>query len=151
MTSPDTVSVSDATRAVIRRLEHAVNTRRPDLLADIVTDDFVRHCEATPGVDVRTRGQFADFLGQDLTVFPDSVQTFEHILVDGDMAAVWATYEGTQDGPMGPFPASGKKARFWYSGIMRMERGRIAEWWVTWDNMTILAQLGHLGAEAPGG
>ena len=28
-----------------------------------------------------------------------------------------------------------------------MREGRIAELWVTWDNMTILAQLGHL----PGG
>lgn len=142
-------STGSATRSVIRRLEQAVNTRRPDLLDDIVTDDFVRHCEATPGLEVRSRGQFADFLAQDLTVFPDSVQTFEHILVDGDMAAVWATYEGTQTGPMGPFPASGRRTRFWYSGVMRMEGARIAEWWVTWDNMTILAQLGHLPAPAP--
>lgn len=146
--STDT-STGSATRSVIRRLEQAVNTRRPDLLDDIVTDGFVRHCEATPGLEVRSRGQFADFLAQDLTVFPDSVQTFEHILVDGDMAAVWATYEGTQTGPMGPFPASGRRARFWYSGVMRMEGARIAEWWVTWDNMTILAQLGHLPAPAP--
>ena len=138
---------TDTTRSVIRRLEHAVNTRQPHLLDEIVTDDFVRHCEATPGLEVRNRGQFAEFLRQDLTVFPDSVQTFEHILVDGDMAAVWATYEGTQTGPIGPFPASGQRARFWYGGVMRMERGRIAEWWVTWDNMTILAQLGHLPAE----
>jgi hypothetical protein len=24
------------------------------------------------------------------------------------------------------------------------EGGKIAEWWVTWDNMTILRALGHL-------
>lgn len=141
----------DATRSVIRRLAHAVNTRQPDLLDDVVTADFVRHCEATPGLEVRDRDQFKEFLRQDLNVFPDSVQTFEHILVDGDMAAVWAVYEGTQEGPMGPFPASGRRVRFSYSGVLRMDHGRIAEWWVTWDNMTILAQLGHLTADSSSG
>jgi len=25
-----------------------------------------------------------------------------------------------------------------------MADGKIAEWWITWDNMTILRQLGHM-------
>jgi len=37
-------------------------------------------------------------------VFPDSIQTPKHLLADGDLVAVWATYEGTQRGQMGPFP-----------------------------------------------
>jgi predicted ester cyclase len=28
--------------------------------------------------------------------------------------------------------------------MFRMADGKIAEWWVTWDNMTILRQLGHM-------
>jgi len=28
--------------------------------------------------------------------------------------------------------------------VFRVEGGKIAEWWVTWDNMTILRALGHL-------
>ncbi len=52
--------------------------------------------------------------------------------------------EGTQLGPMGPFPPSGRKAKFDFGAVFRIEGGKIAEWWVTWDNMTILRSLGHV-------
>jgi predicted ester cyclase len=121
-----------------------MNTRRLDLLDDLLAHDVVRHCESTPGIEVTSLQQFKEFLRMDAEVFPDNVQTLEHILIDGDMAAMWATYEGTQMGQMGPFPPQKKKARFHFAGVLRFENGKIAEWWVTWDNMAILGQLGHL-------
>jgi predicted ester cyclase len=42
------------------------------------------------------------------------------------------------------FPPSGRKAQFDFGAMFRIEGGKIAEWWVTWDNMTILRALGHL-------
>jgi predicted ester cyclase len=66
------------------------------------------------------------------------------MVVEGEMAAIWATYEGTQKGPMGPFPASGKRMQLEFAAFLRVQKGRIAEMWVTWDNMAALAQLGHL-------
>jgi predicted ester cyclase len=134
---------SDEIKALIRRFEEAMNARRLDLLDDIMAQDFVRHCEATPRLDIRSLEQFKDFLRQDAAAFPDNVQAFEHVLVDGDMAAVWARYEGTQRGPLGPFPPLGKQVRFHFGGVLRVEGGKLAELWITWDNMTILAQLGH--------
>jgi predicted ester cyclase len=68
------------------------------------------------------------------------------MLAEGDLVAIWATYEGTQRGQMGPFPPSGKKMRVDFGAILRVENGKIAELWVTWDNMAALAQLGHLPA-----
>ena len=47
-------------------------------------------------------------------------------------------------GPMGPFPPSGLEAQFDFGAVFRIEDGNIAEWWVTWDNMTILRTFGHL-------
>jgi hypothetical protein len=37
---------------------------------------------------------------------------------------------------MGSFPPSGRKAQFDFGAVFRIEGGKIAEWWVTWDNMT---------------
>lgn len=125
----------------------ALNAHRLDLLDELVTQDFVRHCQATPGVEVRNLQEFKDFQRQDAVAFPDSHQTLKHVIAEGNMVAAWATYEGTQTGTMGPFPASGKKMQVDFAAVFRVENGRLAELWVTWDNLAALAQLGHL---APG-
>ncbi|WP_433508174.1 ester cyclase [Pseudonocardia halophobica] len=132
------------TKDLMRRFEAAMNERRLDDLDAFIAPDVVRHCEATPAVVVTNLDQLKDFLRFDAAVFPDNKQTFEHIVVDGDMVGLWATYEGTQDGDLGPFPATGKYAKISFGAVFRMAEGKIAEWWITWDNMAILRQLGHL-------
>lgn len=134
----------DDHKALVRRFGEAMNSRQLDTLDEIVAPDFVRHCQATPEVDVRSLQRFKEFLRQDTAVFPDSVQTARHVVAEGDLVAVWATYEGTQKGPMGAFPASGKRMQLDFAAFLRLENGKIAEMWVTWDNVAALAQLGHL-------
>jgi predicted ester cyclase len=139
---------NDETKELLNRFEEAMNTRQLDLLDDIIAPNFVRHCQATPQLEIRSLNEFKDFLRQDVTTFPDNVQTFTHILAQGDQAAVWATYAGTQEGQMGPFPPSGRRVRFDFGAVCRLENGKLAELWITWDNMTILGQLGYLPAIA---
>lgn len=139
-------TTSEENKVLVRRFEDAMNARQLQVLDELIAPDFVRHCEATPELDIRSLEQFKDFLRQDAAVFPDNTQTFTHLLAEDDLAAVWATYEGTQMGQMGPFPPSGKKVRFDFGAILRVESGKLAELWITWDNMAILAQLGHLPA-----
>ena len=129
---------------LIRRFGEAMNTRRLHLLDELVAPGFVRHCQATPEIDVRSLQEFKEFLSQDSATFPDSIQTLKHIVAEGDLVAVWVTYEGTQKGQMGPFPPSGKRMQLDFGAVLRVNDGRIVEMWVTWDNMSALAQLGHL-------
>jgi steroid delta-isomerase-like uncharacterized protein len=131
-------------KILVRRFQEAMNTRQLDALDEVVAPNFVRHCQATPNLDIRSLQQFKDFLRQDVAVFPDNTQAFTRVIAEGDMVAVWAIYEGTQLGHMGPFPPSGKKVRFDFGEMIRVENGKLAELWVTWDNMTILTQLGYL-------
>ena len=135
---------TEQNKAIIRRFFDAWNGRQPEAFDELVALDVVRHCQATPGVDVLDLDQLKAFLLLDTGVFPDSVQTIKHLVADGNLVALWATYEGTQRGPMGPFSPSDARAQFDFGAVFRMEDGKIAEWWVTWDNMTILRQLGHL-------
>ncbi len=131
-------------KTVIQRFFDAWNARRPEAFDELVASNVVRHCEATPGLEARSLDHVKEFLRLDTAVFPDSVQTIKCLIAEEDLVAAWTTYEGTQQGPMGPFPPSGRKAKFDFGAVFRIEGGKIAEWWVTWDNVTILRQLGHL-------
>jgi steroid delta-isomerase-like uncharacterized protein len=138
------IETTEQNKAVIRHFFDAWNSRQPDAFDDLVAPDVVRHCEATPGMEARSLDQVKEFLRQDTAIFPDSVQTIKLLVAEGDLVAAWTTCEGTQQGPMGPFPPSGRKAQFDFGAMFRMAGGKIAEWWVTWDNVTILRALGHL-------
>jgi predicted ester cyclase len=97
-------TTTEQNKAVIRRFFDAWNSGQPDAFDDLIAPDVVRHCEATPGVEVRSLDQVKEFLRQDTMVFPDSVQTIKLLVAEGNLVAAWTTYEGTQQGPMGTFP-----------------------------------------------
>jgi predicted ester cyclase len=141
MTMSDTTTTA---QLLIERFVDAMNERALDRLDDVVAADFVRHCEATPHVDVRSLEDFKDFLRADAAAFPDNVQTITHMAAEGDLIGVFATYEGTHLGPFGPFDPTGKRAKFDFAGMFRVADNKLSEFWITWDNMTILAQLGLL-------
>lgn len=134
----------DRNKAVIRRFIEAWNSRKPDAFDELIATSVVRHCQATPALQIRSLSQLKEFFEVDTATFPDSKQTIVHMAAEGDLVGVWATYEGTQRGPIGPLPASGKRAQFDFGGLFRVTDGKITEWWVTWDNITILQQLGHM-------
>jgi steroid delta-isomerase-like uncharacterized protein len=135
---------SEQNKGTIRSFFDAWNSRAPEAFDDLLMPDVVRHCDATPDVEARSLEQIKRFLVEDTAVFPDSVQTIKLLVAEGNHVAAWVTYEGTQRGPMGPLPPSGRKVQFDFGAVFRMEGGKIAEWWVTWDNMKILRSLGHL-------
>ena len=129
---------------IVRSMAEAINARNLEALDKLVSQDVVRHSAATPGVMVSNLAEFKAFLETDFETVPDSVQTIDLIFANDEYVAMKATYAGTQEGPMGPFPASGKTLTLPFIGILRIENGKVAEIWVEWDNLFALAQLGHM-------
>lgn len=115
-----------------------------DAFDTLLAPDFVRHCEATPEIAVTTREGFKEFYRETGKTFPDQRMTLDALVAEGDRVAFWGTFSGTQEGPMGPFPPTGKRMESQIGGMFRIEAGRIAELWVTWDNLSGLTQLGLL-------
>ena len=130
-------------KAVIKRFVEALNNGNYDLLNELMTPDFVRHSQATPGVQIRSREDFKRFAEQYRVVFPDQRVTNDTLVAEGDRVAFYGKYAGTQKGQMGPFPASNKYMEVEQSGVFLLENGKIAELWITWDNVAALTQLGH--------
>ena len=132
-----------ANKKLIERFTEVTNAADWEALDDLLTEDFQRHCDATPGVQVRSREDFKRLQETFYAIMPDQHIEGEMLIAEGDKVAAYATYSGTQTGPMGEFPATGKYAASKFLAIFRIENGRIAELWIEFDNLAILTQLGH--------
>jgi steroid delta-isomerase-like uncharacterized protein len=109
---------------------------------EYIANDYVRHCQATPEQVIESLDAFKEFIRNDRKSIPDQKLNVKMLIAEDDLVAFWATYTGTQTGQMGPFPPTGKFVNLDFSGVHRLENGKVVETWVTWDNVTILGQLG---------
>jgi predicted ester cyclase len=143
MIAPFVTAQPDVNKEIALKMINAINDRNYEMLDEVIAADIVRHCQATPDLNIRSLDEFKEFLKVDGKTFPDSYITTEILIAEDDKVAGYFTYSGTQEGAMGPFPPKGKKADLKYLGILRIEDGKIAEMWVEWDNISFLTQLGH--------
>jgi predicted ester cyclase len=75
--------------------------------------------------------------------FPDGKETILFLVEEDDFVAARLNFQGTQTGPVGPFPATGKKLNADFTCIFKVINGKITESWVEYDNLDVLIQLGH--------
>ena len=141
------MSQVEKSRHVVRAFVDAINARDWKALERLVAPNFVRHSHAAPGV--RSRAELIRYLRSEHETFPDARESIEDMVAEGSRIAVRHRFTGTQTGPMGPYPPSGKSLTAEYIAVYRMEGEVIAESWVEWDNLYGLVQLGHYEAGAP--
>jgi len=135
--------LEELNKSIVQRFGEAQNNHRLDLLDDIVAPGFVRHCQATPWVQIRSLEDFKHFLKEDRAAVPDGQVTPRFLLAEGDYVAIYCTYAGTHTGQWGPIPPTQKRFNLDISGVLRLAGGKIVELWITWDNLTVLTQLGQ--------
>jgi predicted ester cyclase len=106
--------------------------------------NYIRHCQAMPPGQQELHGTevFFGFLEEFLIAVPGYTDTLSNMIADGDRVAYVSTMKGTQTGPLGAIPATGKPFTLVNIIIQRLEDGKIAETWVSWDNVAFLSQLG---------
>lgn len=132
----------EANKELVQQFNEATNAADWDALAGIVAEDFTRHSAASGEPQVTSRDAFIELQKGFLDSFPDQRVTLHRLVAEGDFVAVQATYSGTQTGPMAGLPATGNTVESPFLGIFRIQSGEIAELWVEWDNLAMLAQLG---------
>ncbi len=129
--------------AIVEAFAEAMNEHDWAALDTLLVEGYVRHSQATPEYEIDSREEFVQFARDDVEAFPEAALEIERLVSAGDEVAFWGTWRGTQTGAMGVFPPTGEEVALHFSGIHRLEGGRVAETWVTWDNLTALVQLGH--------
>lgn len=137
-------NVSETNKATIKRIIEQLNKGNIKDFTDALLPDYVRHCQSMPPALQEIHGPEAmqQWLLSNQTTFPDYHEEIESLVAEGDFVAWRSKGIGTQCGPLGPFPATGKQMEITIIGIHRFEGTKIAETWTSWDNLAALIQLG---------
>jgi steroid delta-isomerase-like uncharacterized protein len=132
-------------KALILRIHAEVSAGNVDIFDEVLSPDYIRHCQAMPPEFQELHGTevFKAFVSDFIQAIPDCNDAVEFIIAEGDKVAYVTTTTGTQTGQMGEFPASGKEFTLTNLVMHRIESGKVAETWISWDNVAMLTQLGH--------
>ena len=107
--------------------------------------DCVVHINGSPEANL-SLGGFKEMMSGLLGAFPDLRLTVEDQIVAGDKVATRWVAEGTNSGPFGPVPATGRRIRIGGLILDRVIDGKVVERWEQWDQMAMMQQLGFAPA-----
>ncbi len=138
-------------KATVRKIHEEVSKGNMAIFDEVLAPNYVRHCQAMPPEFQELEGTevFLAFIEDWLKAVPDNKDVIELMIAEGDMVAYITTMTGTQTGPLDALPASGKSFSLTNIIIHRFENGKIAETWVSWDNVSMLTQLGFFPPPPP--
>lgn len=125
------------------------NGRSPEKVAEYLSEGFVRNNlarthENAPGFEddeARVAENLADFSDLELTV--------DEAIADDDAVAVRLTWTGTHSDPIAPWnaPVSGEQMTITVMAFYKVECGKLAEQWITFDYLSMMRQLGIITDE----
>ena len=129
MTSGDDMTDDDTTRYLVERLVRDVwNAGRLGSVHELVAEQ-----DATAVLDWHVDRRRS---------FPDLRYDIVDLVVEGDRAALRWAATGTQDGPFGPVPPTGRPAQWSGASFFLVTNGRVAETWSVNELFQVLQQLG---------
>jgi predicted ester cyclase len=140
----DRDSRAEENKATVSRMLERLSAGDVDGFVDCLAPGYVRHCQAMPPELQEIRGPAAmrNWLLANKATFPDYREDIEMLVGEGECVAWRSIGQGTQSGPMGPFPATGRRMTIVIIGMHRFEHGQVVETWTSWDNLAALMQLG---------
>jgi predicted ester cyclase len=121
--------------AFYRRYNACCNEHRFEDLGDFVASDVVVNGTEC-GLDA-----YAEGLRAVVRAFPDYRWELRHLLVDEPWIAAHFADTGTHRGPFLGVAATGRSVSTQEFAFYRLDAGRIAEVWVTADDLDLLNQL----------
>lgn len=135
------MSNSDTHRAA----HEAANRRDWDTLASLFAADCEFH-DVPRAMTLKGPGQFIDYVRSGwVGSFPDSMGTNPRYLDAGSVSIARFNVTGTNDGPLGTLPATGRTLNVPFCEILTFDdAGKILDGELYYDQVSILVQLGHM-------
>ena len=131
--------MSEANKALLRRLHEAIDRQDESAVGELVAADLLVHVAGMPDMDLAGWTQMrAMFWG----AFPDLRDDFDDMISEGDKVVGRLTLRGTHKAEFQGIPATGKSVEVQAIGIFRVESGKVVEEWAVIDTVGLLQQLG---------
>jgi predicted ester cyclase len=136
--------VSEQKKQVVRRYFEELDRAKASPV-DLCAPGYTFQAARLPAMDLQGAEQFTKLF---FSAFPDLAHPVDDLIAEGDKVASRCRYEGTHTGAdfMG-VPASGRHFSAVGAGIVRVVDGKVAEFWVSPDRITIMQQIGALAVE----
>jgi len=130
---------SNAKAAVDRFFNEAISQNKPELLNDLVANDFISHNFPQPNSNKEAmiggcKSMLAAFNGMKITV--------EDQTVSGDKVYSRGYWTGRHTGEFMGVKPTNKEVKVEFQDIWRVHNGQLAENWVTMDFAGLMRQLG---------
>jgi len=131
---------AEENKAIALRASEIVNQKNPDLIEECYPPDFVWH---GPDQDIRGYEQAKQLSSTFLAAFPDAQITDEDVITEGEKVVRRYTTHATHQGETEMFgPPTGRQIELKSITIHRIEGGKIVEEWESFDNLSMMKQLG---------
>ena len=118
------------------------NTGNLSLFDEMLSPDYVYHqvdiSEDVVGIEANK-----ELVASFRTSFPDLNVTFDELIIKGDYSVIRWTVTGTNTGPYGDLPPTGKKVKYSGVAISHVVDGKISETWQYYNQAALLIQLGY--------
>ena len=130
-----------------RQAHEEFNRRDWDALAGRFAED-VTYTDHGRDVTAKSKQETVEWLKSWPTMLSDATVSEPTYYDAGDTTVAVFTGRGTNDGPLGPFPASGQRLAWPLCEVLTWDaQGQAIRGELFYDQMTILVQAGHM--EAP--
>lgn len=134
------MSINDNKKIIRRLLEEGLAQGRQTVAEKLLARDFVDH-NPLPGLPPDREG-FKQSFAVFRSAFPDFSYTIEDMVAEGDRVVVRFAANGTHRGEMAGIPPTGKQVSVTGMDLFRLAGGKVAEFWLSWDQLGLMQQLG---------
>ncbi|MEZ4808692.1 MAG: ester cyclase [Flavobacteriales bacterium] len=133
-------------KAAFEKLMSAWGNGDKAAMSEVLAEDFMTH---NPDPDIPGTGKqhLLDQMETYRAMSPDMKGDRKVLLVDGDWVAGVEMVNGTHTGAMGDMPPTGKGFDCTSIDLIRFQDGKAVEHWGLFDAMTMMHQLGMMGAD----
>ncbi len=132
---------AEENRAITRQLiEQLFNTGNHEIADEILAADYLDRSPSHP--DLSGPENVKRAVREWRAAFPDTINTVDDMVAEGDRVAVRWTTHATHRGEFMGLAATGKRIAVTSFGIFRLSKGKIVESWDTFNVVEMMRQLG---------